>query len=1238
MKKIMKTKDDNEISKETAETLKLQFDLFQRYKVISDMINTFRKNKEIFKILEVGAGGEGTLKKFLPRDNFIFLDKELLPENRQKSNYILGDITEMHIAESYDFVVSTDTYEHIHPSSRKRYINELIPPSTIATIIAAPFDTPGVKESEILLNEAYILTSGIEHRWLHEHIQNGLPSLSYTLGLIEELELDYAVIPNGYLPRWIEMISIYLLTEGMPEFLKIREGLGEFYNNFFYQYDNISPAYRQVIIIKKEGQNPDFSDILTKDFNSEDFKIKYEILQSIIIKIKELYKSYRYNQIKTLETNLREKERQINELNVTVQGRNEQILNLERKITDISDHLIELNSAIQGKDEQIRNLKGQITDISGQLKEKEREKDAQLRNFDELKTTFSSYLKERDKQIDELDITIQEKDEQIRDLEGQITEFSGRQKEKEQRINELDVAVQGKNEQILNLEAQIANISGQLNEREERLGEIVIEDSRIDSELNSIKSSVTWRTMMKWHSFIEKSIPQGTRRRIYYDLSLTGLRTISNEGGKSFWWKYKQHRNSKKHTELIAKSTEERILETATDITELHEESLDTFKSYKLLNFLSQPGVNLFFPKFDDPVVSIITLTFNKVEFTYQYLESIIAHTDIPYELIIVDNGSHDETTSLLDRIENVSVIKNNENLGFIKGCNQGASKAKGKYLLFLNNDIIVTPGWLSKLVKTIENYPKCGAVGCKLIWPNGKLQEAGSIIWSDGSALGYGREGDPMHPEYSYLREVDYCSGACLLVRKDLFQQLGGFDERYSPAYYEDSDLCLGIWGLGYKVVFQPDVVVFHHEFTSSSFNKATALMATNQSKFVAKRKDTLKDKFDPSPNNILYARDIRQGNRILVVDDRVPTPYQGAGYPRADRMLRFLGELGYKVTLFPLDNATPWQPYTNELQQLGIEVFYGDNLDFNQFAQDRAGYYDLILVSRPHNMEMAIAAIKRFFSNAVLLYDAEAMFSIREILKAKVKGIKLKDEDKERMISNEINLMKRADLIITISENERRTIVEREKLDNIEIWGHPINVNIPKKGFHERKDLLFVGGFFALESPNEDAVLYFAKEVFPKIQKELSCRLFIVGINPPDSVKKLSSSSIIVTGYVEDLREYYDKCRIFVVPHRYSAGIPWKLQEAMSYGIPSVVSELTASQLDLTDGDEVLIAKNPDEFVQEIIKIYQDEKLWYQIQQNALKCIQETCNPEILKTALNKIIMKGLQAKHKGNGINEN
>ncbi|RJS76062.1 glycosyltransferase, partial [Methanophagales archaeon] len=772
------------------------------------------------------------------------------------------------------------------------------------------------------------------------------------------------------------------------------------------------------------------------------------------------------------------------------------------------------------------------------------------------------------------------------------------------------------------------NFRGHIQRLEGEIREIGMENLRINTELNSIKSSVTWRTVMKWHSLVDKIMPQGTKRRRWYELGIIGLRMIVNEGWRSFWWKYKQHRSSKKHKEQIAKSTEEKILETAQDKTEISEKS-ETFMKYKLLHFLSQPDIKLSFPKFREPIVSIITLMFNKAEFSYQYLESILAHTDVLYELIIVDNGSIDETTSLLDRVENVTIIKNKENLGFIKGCNQGASKAKGKYLLFLNNDIVVTPGWLSKLVKTIENYPKCGAVGCKLIWPNGKLQEAGSIIWSDGSALGYGRGDNPMRPEYSYLREVDYCSGACLLVRKDLFQSLGSFDERYIPAYYEDSDLCLGIWGLGYKVVFQPNVVVFHHEFTSSSYEKATALMEANQSKFIAKWKDALRDKLAPSQNNVLFARDIRQGNTILILDDRIPAPYQGAGYPRAYRMLKFLADLGYKVTFFPLGNATPWQPCTNELQQLGIEVFYGENLDFVKFAKDRAGYYDLILVSRPHNMEKTFDIIKRFFSKAILLYDAEAMFSIREILKAKVKGVKLKEKDVERMINEEINLMKKADLVITVSENEKKMIIEKGELSNVVVWGHPINVKNPKNDFCERKDILFVGGFLALDSPNEDAALYFAKEVFPEIQKQLPCRFFIAGINPPDSIKKLSSSSVIVTGYVEDLRGYYEKCRVFVVPHRYSAGIPWKLQEAMSYGIPSVVSELTASQLNLTDGNEVLVARNTKEFVQKIIRLYQDEELWYTLQRNAIKYIQKTCEPEVMKKTLNDIITKGFQIK---------
>lgn len=277
--------------------LALPFDQYQRYKIIADIINKFRTDKKAFKILEVGASFEGNLKMFLPCDDIYLLDKEYPPEYKQRSNHIIGDITKLDIDKTYDIVVSIDTYEHIHPIAREKFINKLLHISKIVTIVAAPFDTPGVAEHEVLANELYRVSHGIEYKWLHEHIQNGLPSLPFTLELIKKSGFDYAVIPNGYLPRWFDMISIYLLTEGMPEFSKVMAALYEFYNKNLYHYDNLDPAYRQVIVINKKDIKPDFSDILTKDFNLEDFKIKYKILGSIMRETKEMCR-YKQLQIK----------------------------------------------------------------------------------------------------------------------------------------------------------------------------------------------------------------------------------------------------------------------------------------------------------------------------------------------------------------------------------------------------------------------------------------------------------------------------------------------------------------------------------------------------------------------------------------------------------------------------------------------------------------------------------------------------------------------------------------------------------------------------------------------------------------------------------------------------------------------------------------------------------------------------------------------------------------------------
>lgn len=789
---------------------------------------------------------------------------------------------------------------------------------------------------------------------------------------------------------------------------------------------------------------------------------------------------------------------------------------------------------------------------------------------------------------------IQAKDNQINELTNAI-------QTKDNQINELNHTLQAKDNQIAELTNAIQIKDSQINELTNNL-------QAKDAQLQQINSGIVTQLGSRYLRIVDKLLRPGTRRRGIYELGLAGIRVILNEGWRSFWnklylWLRQKVKGGQQSSQWLQFNP-----------------SLSKKDARKIRFPQSSPN----------PEVSIIIPVYNKLVYTLNCLQSISQNTEGDCEVIVVDDASKDGTYRALSKIENLRLLKNKRNIGFIDSCNSGAKASKGKYILFLNNDTMVTKGWLPPLLEIIKR-DDVGAVGSKLVYPDGTLQEAGSIVWNDGSALGYGRGDNAEKPEYNYVRDVDYCSGAALMVKRELFEKIGGFDERFKPGYYEDTDLCFSIRNLGYKVMYQPMSVVAHYEGTTCGTDIHAGIkkyQEINKPKFVEKWK-TILDKHDPynSCNNILSSRNRHDGKNILILDDRIPTPDQGSGYPRAYRLLKFVAELGYRVTFFPLENTTPWQPVTNELQQLGIEVFYGSNLDFTHFAENRSNYYDMILVSRPHNMEKAITAIKEFFPKAALIYDAEAIFSIREILKAKFKGSELKDEDAEHITTQELDLMKQADLIITVSENEKQLISEKAGLVNVAVWGHPVEVKEPKTPFDERRDIIFVGGFPYAGSPNEDAILYFTSEIFPTLRNKLSCRLFIVGANPPDSIKNLASSSIIVTGYVQDLQPYYESCRVFIVPHQYSAGIPWKLHEAMSYGIPCVISELTDWQLNLTDGKEAMVARDAEEFVEKIIKLYQDKNLWYAVQNHALNFVRQTCNPETMKNSLGTILEWGLR-----------
>jgi len=899
--------------------------------------------------------------------------------------------------------------------------------------------------------------------------------------------------------------------------------------------------------------------------------------------------NYKINQglesIQSLEQSVSAKNQQFVEFADRLDIQSREMAAKDEQLAEMTANVHSLEQEIVAKDEQLAEMTANVHSLEQEIVAK----DEQLAEMTDHINTLQKVL------------CIPSKDQQFEKISMQVECLDEKLAKKNQHLQEITGKVQVMAQTVIVKDQQLQVKDHQLQEQTSRI-------HTLEQKISSIEQSIVWQSTMKFHTkIIERLLPQNTWRRRNYDLGLKGGRILVNDGMGKFCWHYNERRRVKNNERGLKKSSNDKKIQYTAD--NCSQATIDQIE----------------FPKSGEAVeVSIIIPVFNKVQYTVNCLKSISDNTTGSFEVVIVDDASTDETANQLKNIPNLTIVRNKENQGFVESCNNGARHGKGKYLLFLNNDTVVTENWLPPLLDLIKKED-VGGVGAKLVYPDGTLQEAGGIIWNDASGWNYGRGDHPEKSQYNYVRDVDYCSGAALLVKRDLFEKVGKFDCQFKPGYYEDTDLCFSIRELGYRILYQPLSVVVHFEGISSGTDLSTGMkkyQGINQIKFLKKWEKRLAERhYSPDCDNVFNARIRRNGKNILVIDHYVPTWDRDSGSYRMYNLLKLLVELNHKVT-FIGDNLSKFEPYTTDLQQNGIEVIYHPTVQsIDEYLKNYGNFFDIVILSRSHIAIKHYNSVKKNCPHAKVIFDTVDLQYLREVRRAEIENDPTVLKEAENSKVTELFLASHCDLTFVVSQKEKEFLLLETPQSHIEVLSNIHEVTPSTTPFCNRKDLMFVGGFN--HQPNVDAMKWFTKEIFPHIIKSIpDIKLYIIGSDPTTDIERLASSNIIVVGYTKDLTPYFSNCRVFVSPLRYGAGVKGKINQSMSYGLPVVTTPIGAEGMNLLDGVDVLIAESPEIFAQRVIKAYNDESLWNSLSKNSMKNIEKYFSFDVTKQQIQKII----------------
>jgi len=657
--------------------------------------------------------------------------------------------------------------------------------------------------------------------------------------------------------------------------------------------------------------------------------------------------------------------------------------------------------------------------------------------------------------------------------------------------------------------------------------------------------------------------------------------------------------------------------------------------------------------------VSIILLAWKRIDLLLDCLQSLsdTLGRGVTYEVIVVSNGAPQPfKDALRSKVDGVRLVEAQTNRGFGGGCNLGVSVARGEYVVFLNDDCVVAPGWLDWLVATADANPQAGAVGSMVLFPDGRIQEAGSVVWSDGSTMPVARTmaGDSL--EWQFVRQVDYASACSLLVSRRAWDQAGGFDNNFYPAYYEDVDLCLALREAGYQVLVEPRSRVWHHESASSDGDFKAFLFKRNQQRLQDKWAAILQwhvAAVPDSPAALLRAVWRARGapTRVLIIDDRVPDPSVGAGFGRMYTAVLELAASGYAVAIHP--TAEPPGTPPDALISAGVAIVAGDlprvdsaspefeaAIERNLRSHLSCAWinYDVVIISRPRNFERSARIVRTCQPSAVLIYDCEALFWRRLVLQATLVTHEYEREFLQRAATEmrmlEERIIVESDAAVTVSKQEAALLADVEGSCPISpLLPADTGVAFGRQTFDERFGVAYVAGWLAgTGSPNADGLRWFVTNVLPLVRHTIPwVRVHVTGANPPPDLLELADPNLRFVGHVADISALYGRTRVVIAPIRFGAGVKVKTVQALQHGVPVVSTSCGAEGIDTYGVDAIAVGDDPADFAHLLVTLLADKVQW-DARRAAIADVTRRWDDDTDSESWRGVIAEALTRRHRG------